>query len=63
MTPEELEVCNRMRYNQKKYFKTRNALYLNESKKAESELDAILDRHNAQRIGNNNTQKAIDWSR
>jgi hypothetical protein len=52
-----------MRYNQKKYFKTRNTLYLNESKKAESELDAILDRHNAQRIGNNNTQKAIDWSR
>lgn len=63
MTLAELELSNRMRALQKKFENTRNSLYQMEMRKAEREFDELLSRLNAHRVGNNNSQQALEFSR
>ncbi|MEI7675905.1 MAG: hypothetical protein WCJ03_03920 [Bacteroidales bacterium] len=63
MTTDELRTFTEMRYYQKKFFNTRNSIYLQRAKDAEKKADEILDRLNGQHNNNNNSQQAIDWSK
>lgn len=46
-----IQLVKQMRDNQKAYFKSRSQFYLNKSKELEREVDAAIEKHQAEKHG------------